>query len=81
MLTVCGEAGCQIAERLRKIGVRFANEDFFMDAPPFLVRYGGKKGNKALQHSLARESPAFYKVWIAAPVPEGSVSSCLQQSP
>jgi hypothetical protein len=30
MFTVCRDAGCQIAERLRKIGVRLANEDFFM---------------------------------------------------
>ena len=33
ILTILGEAGCQIAERLKKIGVRFANEDFFMINP------------------------------------------------
>jgi hypothetical protein len=35
MLIFLGEAGCQIAERLKKIGVRLANEDFFM-VNPFL---------------------------------------------
>jgi hypothetical protein len=37
MLTLSCDAGCQIAERLRKIGVRLANDDFFMGVPPFLV--------------------------------------------